>query len=90
MRTVLQLNLSSRVDRRYLVPDGVVRSLTTLFRPLFLPPFSLVVKQLFVVVSNGELLPPLATSLYRTAAGLLIAGALCGNYAHRQFRTSTN
>ena len=49
---------------------------TGLIRPLFLPPFSLVVKQLFVVVSNGELLPPLATSLYRTAAGLLIAGVV--------------
>jgi ABC-type nitrate/sulfonate/bicarbonate transport system permease component len=45
-----------------------------LVRPLFLPPFSLVVKQLFVVVADGELFPPLATSLYRTAAGLLIAG----------------
>jgi len=47
-----------------------------LVRPLFLPPFSLVVKQLFVVVSNGELFAPLATSLYRTAAGLLIAGVV--------------
>jgi ABC-type nitrate/sulfonate/bicarbonate transport system permease component len=45
-----------------------------LVRPLFLPPFSLVVKQLFVVVADGELFPPLATSLYRTAAGLLLAG----------------
>jgi ABC-type nitrate/sulfonate/bicarbonate transport system permease component len=47
-----------------------------LIRPLFLPPFSSVVKQLFVVVLNGELFPPLATSLYRTAAGLLIAGVV--------------
>ena len=47
-----------------------------LIRPLFLPPFSLVVKQLFVVFSNGELFPPLATSLYRTAVGLLIAGVV--------------
>jgi ABC-type nitrate/sulfonate/bicarbonate transport system permease component len=47
-----------------------------LIRPLFLPPFSLVVKQLFAVVMNGELFPPLATSLYRTAAGLLIAGVV--------------
>jgi ABC-type nitrate/sulfonate/bicarbonate transport system permease component len=45
-----------------------------LVRPLFLPPFSLVVKQLFGVVADGELFPPLATSLYRTAAGLLLAG----------------
>jgi ABC-type nitrate/sulfonate/bicarbonate transport system permease component len=45
-----------------------------LIRPLFLPPFSLVVKQLFTVVWNGELFPPLATSLYRSAVGLLIAG----------------
>jgi len=45
-----------------------------LIRPLFLPPFSLVVKQLFTVAWNGELFPPLATSLYRSAVGLLIAG----------------
>jgi ABC-type nitrate/sulfonate/bicarbonate transport system permease component len=45
-------------------------------RPLFLPPFSAVMKQLFVLVSDGELFPPLATSLYRTAAGLLIAGVV--------------
>jgi ABC-type nitrate/sulfonate/bicarbonate transport system permease component len=45
-----------------------------LIRPLFLPPFSLVMKQLFVIVADGELFPPLATSLYRTAAGLLLAG----------------
>jgi ABC-type nitrate/sulfonate/bicarbonate transport system permease component len=47
-----------------------------LVRPLFLPPFSLVINRLFAIVSDGELFPPLATSLYRTAVGLLIAGVM--------------
>jgi ABC-type nitrate/sulfonate/bicarbonate transport system permease component len=47
-----------------------------LVRPLFLPPFSLVMNRLFAIVSDGELFPPLATSLYRTAVGLLIAGIM--------------
>jgi ABC-type nitrate/sulfonate/bicarbonate transport system permease component len=44
-----------------------------LVRPLFLPPFSTVLKQLTMTIVQGELFPPLLTSLYRTAAGLLLA-----------------
>src|SRR3569833_2540523 len=47
-----------------------------LVRPLFLPPFTVVLRQLDVVAANGELLPPLATSRYRTVAGLMLAGAV--------------
>jgi len=42
-------------------------------RPLFLPPFSAVIEQLHNLALDGELLPPLAISLYRTFAGLSIA-----------------
>jgi ABC-type nitrate/sulfonate/bicarbonate transport system permease component len=42
-------------------------------RPLFLPPFSVVVKQLYLLALDGELLPPLLTSLYRTVVGLGLA-----------------
>ncbi len=42
-------------------------------RPLFLPPPSVVVVQLYNLALDGELLPPLMTSLYRTVAGLAIA-----------------
>ena len=47
-----------------------------LVRPLFLPPFSAVLKQLYITTVQGELLPPLLTSLYRTAAGLMLAMAV--------------
>jgi ABC-type nitrate/sulfonate/bicarbonate transport system permease component len=54
-----------------LVWEAVARS--GLVRPLFLPPFTTVLHQLYVTIIHGELLPPLLTSLYRTAAGLLLA-----------------
>ncbi len=47
-----------------------------LVRALFLPPFTVVLRQLAVVMGNGELFPPLGVSLYRTAVGLLIAGGV--------------
>jgi ABC-type nitrate/sulfonate/bicarbonate transport system permease component len=46
---------------------------TGLVRPLFLPPFSVVLKQLYVALVQGDLIPPLLTSLYRTAGGLSLA-----------------
>jgi ABC-type nitrate/sulfonate/bicarbonate transport system permease component len=57
-----------------LVWEAVTRA--GLVRPLFLPPFTIVLRQLAVVTADGELFPPLATSLYRTTAGLLLAGAV--------------
>lgn len=47
-----------------------------LVRPLFLPPFSSVIVQLYHSIVQGDLFPPLLTSLYRTAAGLLVAMAV--------------
>lgn len=45
-------------------------------RPLFLPAFSVVVAQLYALIIDGELFPPLLTSLYRTAAGLALAAGV--------------
>lgn len=47
-----------------------------LVRPLFLPAFSIVLHQLYLTLVEGELIPPLLTSLYRTAAGLVLAAAV--------------
>jgi ABC-type nitrate/sulfonate/bicarbonate transport system permease component len=54
-----------------LVWEAIARA--GLVRPLFLPPFTVVMHQLYTVTVQGELLPPLMVSLYRTAAGLLLA-----------------
>jgi ABC-type nitrate/sulfonate/bicarbonate transport system permease component len=43
---------------------------------LFLPPFSLVLDQLYATLAQGELVPPLLVSLYRTAMGLLLAAVI--------------
>jgi ABC-type nitrate/sulfonate/bicarbonate transport system permease component len=45
-------------------------------RPLFLPAFSVVIKQLYTIIVDGELFPPLLTSLFRTGAGLAVAAAV--------------
>jgi ABC-type nitrate/sulfonate/bicarbonate transport system permease component len=47
-----------------------------LVRPLFLPPFSMVLDQLYVTLAQGDLVPPLLVSLYRTAMGLLLAAVI--------------
>jgi ABC-type nitrate/sulfonate/bicarbonate transport system permease component len=47
-----------------------------LVRPLFLPPVSVVLERLYVTATDGELWPPLLTSLYRSAAGLVLAAAV--------------
>jgi ABC-type nitrate/sulfonate/bicarbonate transport system permease component len=47
-----------------------------LVRPLFLPPFSMVLDQLYATLAQGELVPPLLVSLYRTAMGLLLAAVI--------------
>jgi len=44
-----------------------------LIRPLFLPPLSTVLTALPALYQSGDLLDPLLISLYRAAAGLLIA-----------------
>jgi ABC-type nitrate/sulfonate/bicarbonate transport system permease component len=44
-----------------------------LVRPVFLPPLSTVIAQLVPLAKDGEVVAPLAISLYRTAAGLAIA-----------------
>jgi ABC-type nitrate/sulfonate/bicarbonate transport system permease component len=57
-----------------------------LVRALFLPAFSIVIQQLGTLTLNGELFPPLMVSLYRTAAGLIIAfavGLLIGFFSAR-------
>jgi ABC-type nitrate/sulfonate/bicarbonate transport system permease component len=43
---------------------------------LFLPPFSMVLDQLYATLAQGELVPPLLISLYRTAMGLLLAAVI--------------
>jgi ABC-type nitrate/sulfonate/bicarbonate transport system permease component len=43
---------------------------------LFLPPFSLVLDQLYATLVQGDLVPPLLISLYRTAMGLLLAAVI--------------
>jgi ABC-type nitrate/sulfonate/bicarbonate transport system permease component len=45
-------------------------------RPVFLPPLSAVLARFVPLAESGELIEPLAISLYRTAAGLAIALAL--------------
>jgi ABC-type nitrate/sulfonate/bicarbonate transport system permease component len=47
-----------------------------LVRPLFLSPFSMVLDQLYATLAQGELVPPLLVSLYRTAMGLLLAAVI--------------
>lgn len=42
-------------------------------RPIFLPPLTVVIAQLLPLAKSGELIGPLAISLYRTVAGLAIA-----------------
>ena len=42
-------------------------------RPVFLPPLTVVIAQFVPLAKGGELIGPLAISLYRTAAGLAIA-----------------
>jgi len=52
-----------------------------LIRALFLPPFSTVIEQLWVLLGEGEIIAPLAVSLYRAFAGLALAvvfGVLAG------------
>jgi ABC-type nitrate/sulfonate/bicarbonate transport system permease component len=44
-----------------------------LVRPLFLPPLSVILAQMPGLVRDGDLIGPLLISLYRAAAGLLIA-----------------
>jgi ABC-type nitrate/sulfonate/bicarbonate transport system permease component len=48
---------------------GVVRS-------LFLPPFTTVIEQLWTLLGEGEIFPPLLVSLYRAFAGLALAVVL--------------
>ena len=43
-------------------------------RPVFLPPLTVVIAQFVPLAEGGELIEPLAISLYRTAAGLALAG----------------
>jgi ABC-type nitrate/sulfonate/bicarbonate transport system permease component len=42
-------------------------------RPVFLPPLTVVIAQFVPLAKQGELIGPLAISLYRTAAGLAVA-----------------
>ncbi|QAA94671.1 ABC transporter permease [Pollutimonas thiosulfatoxidans] len=45
-------------------------------RPLFLPRLGAVITQFFVLLDNGEVIQPLAVSLYRAFAGLAIAAVI--------------